>query len=426
MHTRMNAAPAPAFYFLAYKFAAVLGIGLLIGAERERRKGEGPSRSPAGIRTFMIASLAGGVSWALGDMPLLAVTFLGVAGLCAVGYMRTGEQDPGLTTETALLLTVLLGGFALKDPIMASALAVTVAIALMARARLHHFIRDVLSEEELTDALIFAAAALVVLPLVPDRYLGPFNAINPRTIWKIVILIMSISAGGHIAVRWLGPRFGLPLAGLASGFVSSIATIASMGARARKDPLISRPAVAAAVLSTVATVIQLAVVLAATSWRVFSVLKVSLLAAGLAAIIYAGFLTFRNTRQGTPDSLQMGRVFSLKTTFIFAATIALVQLVSAALAFRFGRSGVTAAAAVAGFADTHSPAVAVASLVASGKLVADESVLPILAGLTTNTVTKMLVAISSGGRRFAWQIIPGLILVILGAWLGAISGLLHS
>ena len=426
MHTRMNAAPAPAFYFLAYKFAAVLGIGLLIGAERERRKGEGPSRSPAGIRTFMIASLAGGVSWALGDMPLLAVTFLGVAGLCAVGYMRTGEQDPGLTTETALLLTVLLGGFALKDPIMASALAVTVAIALMARARLHHFIRDVLSEEELTDALIFAAAALVVLPLVPDRYLGPFNAINPRTIWKIVILIMSISAGGHIAVRWLGPRFGLPLAGLASGFVSSIATIASMGARARKDPLISRPAVAAAVLSTVATVIQLAVVLAATSWRVFSVLKVSLLAAGLAAIIYAGFLTFRNTRQGTPDSLQMGRVFSLKTTFIFAATIALVQLVSAALAFRFGRSGVTAAAAVAGFADTHSPAVAVASLVASGKLVADESVLPILAGLTTNTVTKMLVAISSGGRRFAWQIIPGLIFVILGAWLGAISGLLHS
>ena len=340
--------------------------------------------------------------------------------------LRTGEQDPGLTTETALLLTVLLGGFALKDPIMASALAVTVAIALMARARLHHFIRDVLSEEELTDALIFAAAALVVLPLVPDRYLGPFNAINPRTIWKIVILIMSISAGGHIAVRWLGPRFGLPLAGLASGFVSSIATIASMGARARKDPLISRPAVAAAVLSTVATVIQLAVVLAATSWRVFSVLKVSLLAAGLAAIIYAGFLTFRNTRQGTPDSLQMGRVFSLKTTFIFAATIALVQLVSAALAFRFGRSGVTAAAAVAGFADTHSPAVAVASLVASGKLVADESVLPILAGLTTNTVTKMLVAISSGGRRFAWQIIPGLILVILGAWLRAISGLLHS
>ena len=161
----------------------------------------------------MIASLSGGVSFALGGVPLLAITFLGVAGLCAIGYMRSEEQDPGLTTEIALLLTVLLGGFALKEPVTASALAVTVAIALMARTRIHHFIRDVLSEEELTDALIFAAAALVVLPLVPDRYVGPFSAVNPRTIWKIVILIMSISAGGHIAVRLLGLGLGFPWQG---------------------------------------------------------------------------------------------------------------------------------------------------------------------------------------------------------------------
>ncbi len=419
----MNIPSMPGIYDFAYRFAAALGIGLLIGAERERRKGEGPARSPAGIRTFMIASLSGGVSFALGGVPLLAIAFLGVAGLCAIGYMRTEEKDPGLTTETALLLTVLFGGFALKEPVTASALAVTVAIALMARTRIHHFIRDVLSDEELTDALIFAAAALVVLPLVPDRYVGPFNAINPRTIWKIVILIMSISAGGHIAVRLLGPRFGLPLAGLASGFVSSVATIASMGARARKDPLLSRPAAAGAVLSTVATIVQLAVVLAVTSWPAFSVLKISLIAAGLAAIIYGALFTFRNIRQGVPDSIQVGRVFSLKTTLIFAATIAVVQLVSAALAAKFGRTGVVAAAAAAGFADTHSPAVAVASLVASGKLSAQESLFPILAGLSTNTVTKMVVAISSGGRRFALQIIPGLILVVLGAWFGTIFSL---
>ena len=234
---------------------------------------------------------------------------------------------------------------------------------------------------------------------------------------------MSISAGGHIAVRLLGPRFGLPLAGLASGFVSSVATIASMGARAQKDPLISRPAVAGAVLSTVATVIQLAVVLGATSWPAFSVLKISLVGAGLAAIIFGALFTFRNIRQGVPDSMQVGRVFSLKTTLIFAGTIALVQLASAALDAKFGRAGVIAAAAAAGFADTHSAAVSVASLVASGKLSAQESALPILAGLTTNTVTKMVVAISIGGRRFALQIIPGLILVVLGAWFGTIFSL---
>ena len=415
----------PGIYDLAYKFAAALGIGLLIGAERERRRGEGPVRSPAGIRTFMLASLSGGISLALGGVPLLAITFLGIAGLSVIGYVRTGEQDPGLTTETALLLTVLLGGYALKDPVTASALAVSVAIALIARDQIHHFIRDVLSEEELSDALIFAAAALVVLPLVPDRYVGPFNAINPRTIWKIVILIMSISALGHVAVRVLGPRYGLPAAGLASGFVSSVATIASMGAQERKEPLLSRPALAGAVLSTVATTIQLTVVLAATSWPVLSVLKNSLIGAGLAAIVYGAFFTFRNSRKGVPVSVPAGRVFSLKTTLVFAATIAVVQLLSAVLDAKVGRSGVIAAAAAAGFADTHSPAVAVATLVASGKLSAQESALPILAGLTTNTVTKMVVAISSGGKRFALQIIPGLILVIVGAWLGAISFLFH-
>jgi uncharacterized membrane protein (DUF4010 family) len=411
---------APNIDDLAYNLAAALGIGLLIGAERERRKGEGPARAPAGIRTFMIASLLGGVSWALGGVPLLAITFLGMAALCAIGYARTGEQDPGLTTETTLLLTVMLGGFASKDPVLASAIAVTVAIALRARTGLHHFIRDVLNEQELTDALIFAAAALVVLPLVPDRYIGPFSAINLCVIWRIVTLIMSISAAGHIAVRLLGPRFGLPLAGLASGFVSSVATIASMGERARKDPQMSRPAVAGAVLSAIATVIQLAVVLVATNWHTFSALKVSLIAAGLTATAYGGLLAFRTLRQDTPESMQVGRAFSLKTSLIFGATIALVQLVSAALDAKFGRTGVLAAAAVAGFADSHAPAVSVASLVSSGKLSVQGSILPILAALTTNTITKVIVAISSGGQRFGLQIIPGLILVILAAWSGAI------
>ena len=407
-------------YTLAYKFAAALGVGLLIGAERERRKGEGPSRSPAGVRTFTIASLAGGVSWVVGGVPLLAVTFVGVAGLCAIGYVRTGEEDPGFTTETALLLTVLLGGFALKDPVTASALAVTVAIALMARTGIHHFIREVLSAEELTDALIFAAAALVVLPLVPDRYVGPFSGINPRTIWKIVILIMSIGAAGHIAVRSLGAKFGLPVAGFASGFVSSAATTASMGEQARKDPEILRPAVSGAVLSTVASVIQLGVVVAATHWATFSIFRMSMVGAALMAVMYGGLLTFKSLREGGPSSMQVGRAFSLKTTLVFASMIAIVQLLAAALNAKYGRNGVIIGAALAGFADSHAPAVSVASLAAAGKLDAHGSIISILAGLTTNTVTKMVLAIMSGGRSFALQIIPGLILVILGAWAGAI------
>ncbi|MGB8401388.1 MgtC/SapB family protein, partial [Bradyrhizobium sp.] len=210
--------------------AVALGIGLLIGAERERRKGSGPSRSPAGIRTFTIASLAGAVSLLVGGPMLLAITTAGAIVLIAVGYWRGHEDDPGLTTEIALTATVLLGALSMQQPPLAAGLGVTVAVVLAAKSRLHHFVRNFLAESELQDALIFAGATLVVLPLVPDRPMGPYGALNPHAIWVIVILIMAISSAGYVAVRLLGTKFGLPVAGLASGFISSTATVGAMGA----------------------------------------------------------------------------------------------------------------------------------------------------------------------------------------------------
>ncbi len=402
----------------AFRLATALAIGLLMGAERERRKGEGPGRSPAGIRTFAVAALLGGVSYRLGNEILLAVTTLALAGFCALAYWRAHDEDPGLTSEIALLLAALLGGLAQREIAIASGIAVVVTILLAARTPLHHFVRAILSEQEVTDALIFVAAVLVVLPLTPNRYLGPFGAINPRTIWKIVILMISISAGGYIAVRLVGARFGLPIAGFASGFVSSTATIGAMGERATHEPALVRPAVAGAVLSNVATVIGMALVLAATSPPVLSLLRVPLAAAGVAAIAYGALLTFLSVRYPVPQRSYPGRAFSLKTALVLGGTIAVVLLLSAALNAWFGKRGVLAAVAVAGFADTHSAAVSVASLVAANKMTAREAMVPILAGLTTNTLSKVVFASVAGGRRFAAQVIPGLVLMIAGAWIG--------
>ena len=237
--------------------AVALGIGLLIGAERERRKGKGPSRSPAGIRTFAVASLAGAISFATGGEILLAVTTAGAIILTALAYFRSRSDDPGLTSEIALILTVLLGGLSMRQPVLAAGVAVTLAALLASRTRLHHFVRSVLTERELTDGLIFAGATLVVLPLLPDQQIGPYGALNPRSIWIIVILVMAISAAGYILVRILGNRFGLAIAGLASGFISSVATIGAMGTRAKTTPAVLGAAVAGAVLSTVATIVQM-------------------------------------------------------------------------------------------------------------------------------------------------------------------------
>lgn len=405
---------------LLVNFVTVLGIGLLIGAERERRKGGGPSRAPAGIRTFTVTSLAGAISVMVGGAVMLAVTVAGVAALTAVAYFRSRGDDPGLTTEIALILTALLGGLAMQQPALAAGAAVGLAALLAARTPLHHFVRSVLSEAEVRDALIFAGATLVVLPLLPNQAMGPYGALNPRSIWIVVILVMAIGAAGHILVRALGARFGLPAAGLASGFISSAATIGAMGARVRKSPDVIRAAVAGAALSTVATVIQMGLVLAATSTATLRTLSMPLIFAGIAAIAYgAAFTVWALREQDVPDP-QPGKAFSLPAALGFALTLSAILLVSAALREWFGDTGAIVAAAAAGFVDTHSAAIAIASLVASGKMSAADAAFPILAGLSTNTISKIVFAWSGGGRSFALRLVPGLILVAGAAWAGAL------
>lgn len=396
-----------------------LGIGLLIGAERERRKDKGPTRSPAGIRTFAVASLTGAVSFAIGGEILLAVATAGAIILTAVAYFRSRSEDPGLTSEIALILTVLLGGLSMRQPALAAGVAVALAALLASRTQLHHFVRSVLTEREVTDGLIFAGATLVVFPLLPNQQMGPYAALNPRSIWIIVILVMAISAAGYVAVRILGDRFGLALAGLASGFISSIATIGAMGARTRTTPSILGAAVAGAVLSTLATIVQMCAVLAATSMTVLRVLSIPLLCAGLAAAAYGAVFTFRALRGTKGVNSQTGHAFSFSSAIILAVTLSGILVASAALRENFGEIGVIVGAALAGFADTHSAAVSIASLVASGKMSPADAVSPILAALSTNTISKIIVAWTAGGRTFALQLLPGLLFVISAVWAGA-------
>ena len=300
--------------------AVALGIGLLIGAERERRKGEGPSRSPAGIRTFAISSLAGAVAFALGGQLLVSIVTTGTFVLTAVAYWRARDDDPGLTSEIALVLTVLLGGLSMQNRELAAGLGVTVAVLLAARSPLHYFVRSVLIQSEMTDALIFAGATLVILPLLPNRQVGPYDALNLYKIWVIVILVIGISAAGYVTTRWVGSRYGLPITGLASGFISSTATIGAMGARVTKVPGVLKPAVAGAVLSTVATIIQLTLVLAATSTMTVQTLSSALICAALAAIGYGAAFTIRALRETDVDQQPQGRAFNLSIALLFALT----------------------------------------------------------------------------------------------------------
>ena len=256
--------------------SAAVGIGLLVGLERERRKSLGPRRIQAGIRTFTLVSLLGAASASAQADWILPAMVVALAALMATAYACSAAPDAGITTGAALLLTLALGALAMREPEVAVSIGVVATIVLAARARLHDFVRRTITDEELRDGLVLAAAALVILPFIPDRYVGPMQAFNPRTTWIIVVLIMSAGAMGHVAQRMLGATWGLAAAGFAAGFVSSLATVGTMGARARQVPAALRAAVSGALMSCVATVIQLAAVSSALDKAGFQIISTAM------------------------------------------------------------------------------------------------------------------------------------------------------
>ena len=393
-----------------------LGIGLLIGAERERNKGSGPDRSPAGIRTFAIAAMLGGVSTMLYEW-LLFVVVLGVIVFTATSYYSRSSQDPGLTTEIALVLTVILGSLAMSDMALAAALGVMLAILLAAKAPIHGFVKHVITQAELHDLLILAAATLIILPIVPNQFIGPFAAINLRYLWLIVIFVMLIGAISHIALRVLGGRIGLPIVGLISGFISSVATIGSMGARAKTTHELTSAAAAGALLSCLSTILQLALLLIAIHPATLKPLMWPLLFGAVSIALYGGGITlhsYRNPIAATPTATN---AFSLLSAFKFACVIAVVLIAAAGLKVWFGQAGLIAASAMAGLVDVHAAAISVTTLTLTDAISTEQAVIPILVALTVNSVSKAIMAVVSSTRLFASYIIAGLVIQMTAVWL---------
>jgi uncharacterized membrane protein (DUF4010 family) len=398
-------------------FAAALGVGLLIGLERERSKGSGPHRKPGGIRTFTLFALAGAIAAAVNNPWLTPAVVLAATAFAVTGYLKSSQEDPGLTTEVALVVATLLGILAYRHPSVGAGLGVVVAITLAARSRLHRFVSDQLSEQEVHDGLLLAAAALVVLPLLPNEAIDPLGVFNPRVIWTLAVLVMGINAAGYVALRAFGATIGLPLSGFAGGFVSSTATHGAMGSRVLADDRLLRPAIAGAALSSVATPIFMMIVLAVANRDVMTAMTVPMLLSGLGALGYGTLFTIRAV-QAPEHEMKLGRPFSPRDALIFTATVSGVILAGALLEHLFGMAGALVGVAVAGFADTQAAGASAASLVSSGKLAVDEAVVGILLAYTGNAAMKVVVSWVSGKAKFALRVLPGQVLMVALAWLG--------
>ena len=398
-----------------------LAIGLLIGLERERRKGEGASRSPAGLRTFALVGLLGGVVALIGNSGLVLGGGVFVALGALTAYGLGDRKDPGLTGEVALVATYGLGVLAQTRPAIALEAGVIVAGLLAFRVQLHRFARERITDQELLDALTFAIAAVVILPLLPNRVVDPFGLLNPFTLWRLAVVAMALSFLGYVTQRLFGGRYGPLVAGLAAGLVSSTAAVAAMGARSKDQPTMAAASAAGAIASMIGSLGYLAAIIGAVTPRLMVVLAAPL---GLSAILmlsYAGWLVFR-TPNPIAKPVFAGRAFNGVTVLLLVALVGGFSLASELLIHWLGISGALVGAALMGLADAHAASVSMATLLAGGRLPASTALTGIILALTTNMAVKIPTAFVAGGPSYGRLVTIGVGLLLAGLWSGGCIG----
>jgi len=385
------------------RLAVALLAGLLIGLDRERAELRKAHEEFAGVRTFPLIALSGCmpmlIAGAFGPW-LVVAAFLAVVGLVLLAYRHNSAAgDIGATTEVAAIATFLIGALAGAGELLtASATAVAVAVLLVAKPKLEGFSRAV-SSEELTAALELAVISVIVYPLLPDRGFGPWEVLNPRDIWLVVILVAGLSFVGFVAMRFAGERRGLTITGAVGGLVSSTAVTMAMAERSSEDEGLSRPAAAAAVLAC--TVMPLRIVVLAGAIDIAIVPRLLPAMLGMAATGAVAAWAFAKAHPGevVAAGSRIRNPFSLRHAAVFAGIYALVLLGARAAQEYVSSGGQFVTAALASVADVDAVTIAFTRL-GPGESLWRTSAAAISVAAVMNTLVKLGLGWARGSPLF--------------------------
>ncbi len=392
---------------LIRRLAAALAIGLLVGTERHwRERQEAAGRRTAGVRTFALTGLLGGViavlASGLGQNGGALLLGFGLAALLAAQLPfalreADAENKVSATGLVAALGTYSLGALAvLGDMAVAGAAAVAMTAILAARESLHGLMTRI-TWAELRSALVLLSMTLLVMPLVPDEPIALLGGLNPGKIWRLAILLAAISYLGYLAVRLMGPERGLVLSGAAGGLVSSTAVALSNARAASKGgaavALAAGALIAGAVscLRTIGIVLFIAPAVAALLFAPLGVAALGMALAGLA-------LARRANADGEPAA-PPENPFELAAVLKVALLLAVVALASKLAAEKLGPTAVLAVSALTGLADVDAVALSV-PLLAPATLSLEVAAQAVLAAVGMNICAKAAYAMILGGGRF--------------------------
>jgi uncharacterized membrane protein (DUF4010 family) len=403
-------------------FAQALAIGALIGIEREQKKRAG-HLGTGGLRTCILLSelgaLAAWLTQELGAPWVFAAAGLMVAAVVVAGYwleVRAHPEALGMTTEITMLLVFLLGGAVVfGHGALAVALAIATSAVLAFKEPLHGLVGRI-GRDDLQAGLKLLIATFIVLPVLPDRTVDPWDAINPYELCWLVILISALSLAGYLATRWLGPRRGLAATGFAGGLVSSTAVTLSFARRSaeRVQPAPANALAAGILLAWLVMLVRVAIEVLVVQRALLATLVWPLGAMGLATLATAMVLGLRGARLGAGEGAPEVKVknpFSLTVSIRFALFFALVLLVVALVRRRVSGQGLYLVAALAGLTDVDAITLSMADFARNGG--EDEvAVGAIVTAVLANTLVKCAVVAVLGSRELARRLVlaGGLIL----------------
>jgi uncharacterized membrane protein (DUF4010 family) len=404
---------------LILRLGLSLAVGFLIGLERGwRERDEEEGHRTAGLRTFTLIGLMGGIFGALsrdGNLALLATGFV-TTGVTVGAFMwREGQQknDLSATSLVAAMLTFLLGAYAVLGDLQVAAGAGVATVILLAHKQVLHEWLTRISWPELRSGLLLAAMTFMLLPLLPNRTIDPWNVLNPYSLWLMTILIAAVSFGGYAIVKFAGPKTGLILAALLGGMFASTAVTLSLARLARDNAghvrLLAGGILASGCVMFLRVLVVTALINPRLSLALAPVLFVAAAAMGLLAFV---LVSARNeTEIKDHKEFNLKNPFDIFEVLRFGALLTVITLAVALARTQPGDSSVLAVAAISGLADVDAVTLSVARF---GE-VSSAAVNAILAAVAVNTFAKGAYAWLVGGMQLGLLTIGGSALALLAA-----------
>lgn len=412
---------------LAARFGAALGLGLLLGLERQRTQ-RTETESFAGARTFALIALLAAAALdfqiRLGQPWVPLASFAAVAAIAVVSYYVTSQQgDVGATTEVTALLTFVIGALCGAGQVgLAAAIAVTTLLMLSAKGWTHRFAAHI-ETADVEAVLKFAIITVIVLPLLPNRSYGPepLDVVNPYKVWLMVVLISGLNFASYVLVKVVGQEHGIGITGLLGGLVSSTAVTLGFSQRSRQEPGLASTLTLGILVAWTVMFFRVLAVVALIDMALARRLAVGIGMMGAVNLAICAWL-FRQHRTDQKASVKSGsNPFELGEAVKFGLIFGVVTFVAKAAQVYLGNAGLYLAGALAGLTDVDPIVLSMANLSQGDAAMTGAAARAILIAVLSNTLVKTGMAVSLGSPELRRSFLPSAIALLA---VGAVAAVL--